>query len=76
MILRENFLWSPNGTIIAAVILNKNSSEHIKEKGDGPYLGFGNKCTYCDEIEINECGRLSMKSSSWQNAAFFITITK
>ena len=46
--VRGDFLWPPNGTTAAAVIANKiklgsfKSSEHINEKRDGPYRGFGN----------------------------------
>ena len=42
-----DFLGPPHGTTLAAVIANKmilrsfKSSEHINEKGDGPYRGFG-----------------------------------
>ena len=46
--VRGDFLGLPHGTTQAAVIANKNknfrsfkSSEHINEKGDGPYHGFG-----------------------------------
>ena len=45
--VRGDFLGPPHGTTPAAVIANKiklrsfKSSEHIFEKGGGPYRGFG-----------------------------------
>ena len=45
--VRGDFLGPPHDTTPAAVIGNKNkvrsfkSSEHINEKEDGPYHGFG-----------------------------------
>ena len=47
--VRGDFLGPPHGTTPAAVMANKNkteilqleSSEHIFQKGDGPYRGFG-----------------------------------
>ena len=47
MMYGETFLGPPHGTTPAAEIANKlklrsfKSSEHIFEKGDGPYRGFG-----------------------------------
>ena len=45
--VRGDFLGPPHGTTPAAVIANKKlklrsfkRSEHINEKGDGPYRGF------------------------------------
>ena len=56
--VRGDFLGSPHGTAPAAVIKSKNkersfkSSEHITEKGDGPYRGHGNTVT-CNLLRPN-----------------------
>ena len=58
MMYGETFLGPPHGTTPAAVIANKNklrsfkSSEHINEKGDGPYRGFGYLSLFSDPIDL------------------------
>ena len=56
--VRGDFLGPPHGTIPAAVIANKiklrsfKSSEHINEKGDGPYHGFGYLSLFSDPLDL------------------------
>ena len=56
--VRGYFLGPPHGTTPAAVIGNKNkmrsfkSSEHINEKGDEPYHGFGYLNLFSDPIDF------------------------
>ena len=56
--VRGDFLGPPHGTTPAAVIGYKNklrsfkSSEHINEKGDGPYHGFGYLNLFSDPIDL------------------------
>ena len=55
--VRRDFMGPPHGTSPAAVIENKNttefkSSEHINEKGDGPYHGFGYLSPFSDPIDL------------------------
>ena len=48
-----------HGTTTAAVIANKNKngiSEHIKEKEDGPYRGFGYLSLFSDPIDLATLG--------------------
>ena len=55
---RGDFLEPPHGTIPATVIGNKNklrsfkTSEHINEKTDGPFHGFGYLSLFCDPIDL------------------------
>ena len=55
--VRGDFLGSPHGTTPAAVIANKirlrsfKSSEHINEKGDGPYRGSGYISLFSDPVD-------------------------
>ena len=48
------FLGPPHRTTPATVIANKDfkSSEHINEKGDGPYRGFGYLSLFSDPISF------------------------
>ena len=56
--VRGDFLGPPHGTTPAAVIANKiklrsfKSSEHIFEKGDGPYRGFGYLSLVSDPLDL------------------------
>ena len=56
--VRGDFLGPPHGTTLAAVIANKmilrsiKSSEHVNEKGDGPYRGFGYLSLFSDPIDF------------------------
>ena len=56
--VRGDFLGPPHGTTPAAEITNKiklrsfKSSEHINEKGDGPYRGFGYLSLFSDPIDL------------------------
>ena len=51
-------LGPPHGTTPAAVLSNKNinisfeSSEHIVEKRDGPYRGFGYLVIFSEQREL------------------------
>ena len=55
---RERFVGPPHSTTPAAVIANENkteihkSREHINEKGDGPYRGFGYTNLFSDPIDL------------------------
>ena len=49
--VRGDFLGPPHGTTPAAVIANKNQSEYINEKGDGPYRGFDYLSLVSDPLE-------------------------
>ena len=55
--VRGDFLGPPHGTTPASVIANKKmrsfkSSEHINEKVDGPYRGFGYSSLFSDPIDL------------------------
>ena len=56
--VRGDILGPPHGTSPAAVITNKikprsfKSSEHINEKGDGPYRGFGYLSLFSDPLDL------------------------
>ena len=55
---RRDFLGPPHGIITATVIGNKNklrsfkSSEHINEKTDGAFRGFGYLSIFSDTIDL------------------------
>ena len=59
--LRGDILGPPHGTTPAAVIANKiklrsfKSSEHIYEKGDGPYRGFVYLSLFSDPTDLATC---------------------
>ena len=56
--VRGDLFGPPHGTTPAAVIANKNklrsfkSSDHIFEKGDGPYRGFGYSSLVSDLLDL------------------------
>ena len=56
--VRGDFLGPPHGTTPAAVIANKiklrplKSNEHINEKRDGPYRGFGYLSLFSDPLDL------------------------
>ena len=56
--VRGDFLGPPHGTTPAAVIADKTklrsfkSSEHIHEKSDGPYRGFGYLNLFSDPLDL------------------------
>ena len=56
--VRGDFLGPPHGTTPAAIITNKiklrsfKSREHINEKGDGPYSGFGYLSLFSDPLDL------------------------
>ena len=56
--VRGDFLGPPHGTTPAAVIAKKmklrsiKSSEHIFQKGDGPYRGFGYSSLVSDPLDL------------------------
>ena len=50
--VRGDFLGPPHGTTPAAVIANKNQSEYINEKGDGPYRGFGYLSLFSNALDL------------------------
>ena len=51
--VRGHFLGPPHGITPTAVIANKNKTdhkEHINEKSDGPYRGFGYLSPFSDPL--------------------------
>ena len=56
--VRGDILGPPHSTASAVVIAIKKelrsfkSSEHINEKGDGPYLGFGYLSLFSDPVDL------------------------